>query len=143
MSQVLQIVVDTNVFVSALRSQEGASYRLLMLLESGRFEVNLSIPLFLEYESVSKRMARQLRLTFQDIDDILDYVVSVANRHRIDYLWRPFLNDPKDDMVLELALAAACDSIVTFNVGHFSGIGQLNMRAQAPQQFLRQIGALS
>mgnify|MGYP000959271231 FL=1 len=42
-----QIVIDTNVFVAALRSRRGASYRLLMLVDSGRFVVNVSVPLVL------------------------------------------------------------------------------------------------
>jgi putative PIN family toxin of toxin-antitoxin system len=138
-----QIVVDTNVFISALRSQYGASYRLFMLLESGQFEINLSVPLAIEYEAVSKRMARTLGLTRADIDDILNYVVSVANRHQIHYLWRPFLKDPKDDMMLELAVAAGCETIVTYNQHDFAGVAQFNIRVMTAQEFLEQIGALS
>jgi hypothetical protein len=32
----------------------------------------------------------------------------------IFFLWRPFLRDPRDDMVLELAVEAECDAILTF-----------------------------
>jgi predicted nucleic acid-binding protein len=42
------IVIDTNVVVSALRSRRGASHRLLLLVDSGKFQTNLSVPLFLE-----------------------------------------------------------------------------------------------
>jgi len=95
-----QIVVDTNVFVAALRSQHGASYKLFMLLEGGKFQFNLSVPLAIEYEAAGKRLVRKKsRLKARDIDDILDYVFSVANRRKVYYLWRPFLGDPKDDMV--------------------------------------------
>lgn len=137
-----QIVVDTNVFISALRSQHGASYRLFMLLESGQFEINLSVPLAAEYEAVSKEMARKLGLTLQDLDDILNYVIGASNRHLIHYLWRPFLKDPKDDMVLELAVAAGCDAIVTYNKRDFIGVEQFNLQVLTAQEFLAQIGAL-
>src|ERR1700730_18569163 len=105
MSEPLQIVLDTNVLTAALRSQRGASFKLLSLVGvAPDFQINLSVPLVLEYEEVAKRQKEETGLTDPDIEDILDYLCSVANRHRIFFLWRPFLNDPGDDMVLELAV---------------------------------------
>lgn len=138
-----QIVIDTNVFVSALRSQYGASYKLLLLLESGKFEINLSVPLVIEYEDAGKRLVgKKEGLKASDVDDILDYVCSVANRRKIYYLWRPFLSDPKDDMVLELAVSAGCEIIVTYNKDDFEGIEQFGVRVMMAQEFLRTIGEL-
>jgi len=138
-----QIVVDTNVFVAALRSQHGASYKLFMLLEGGKFQFNLSVPLAIEYEAAGKRLVRKKsRLKARDIDDILDYVFSVANRRKVYYLWRPFLGDPKDDMVLELAVSAGCEIIVTYNKDDFAGIEQFGIRVMTAQEFLREIGEL-
>ncbi len=37
-----QIVIDTNVFVSDLRSQRGAAYTLLTMLNDPRWQVNIS-----------------------------------------------------------------------------------------------------
>lgn len=45
------VVIDTNVFVSALRSKNGASYKLITMVGKGRFDVNVSVPLVLEYEA--------------------------------------------------------------------------------------------
>jgi putative PIN family toxin of toxin-antitoxin system len=138
-----QIVIDTNVFVSALRSQYGASYKLLMLLECGKFETNLSVPLAIEYEDAAKRLrGRKGNLRAGDIDDVLDYVFSVANRRKIYYLWRPFLSDPKDDMVLELAVAAGCGVIVTYNKKDFKGADQFGIRILTAKEFLTTIGEL-
>ncbi len=89
------IVIDVNIFIAALRSQRGASYLLLSLLDSGRFVVNISVPLIFEYEAVAKRQLDALTLTAQDIDDIFDYVCHVSLHRRIFYLWRPILKDPK------------------------------------------------
>jgi hypothetical protein len=75
-----------------------------MLLENGKFTLNLSVPLIIEYEAVSKRMIQEMGLTFQDIDDILNYIIKISNWHKIYYLWRPFLKDPKDDMILDWLL---------------------------------------
>jgi len=57
-----------------LRSQYGASYKLFMLLNSGKFEINLSVPLTLEYEGAGKRLVgKKGALKANDIDDIVDY----------------------------------------------------------------------
>jgi len=136
------IVVDTNVLVSALRSRRGASYRLLMLLGRSEFEINISVPLLLEYEDATKRIAREVGLTYVDIDDILDYVCGMARRRKVHFLWRPFLKDPQDDHVLELAVESGSDFIVTHNIRDFSGSEQFGVRVVTPKEFLRIIGGL-
>jgi putative PIN family toxin of toxin-antitoxin system len=140
----LQIVIDTNVLISALRSQQGASFRLLSLIgESSLFEINISVPLILEYEDVAKRYLKEMGLTQKDVSDIIDYLCSVGNRRRIYFLWRPLLKDPKDDMILELAVEAQCDYIISFNKRDFVGIQQFDLQALTPQEFLKIIGEIS
>jgi hypothetical protein len=63
-----QIVIDTNVFIAALRSRRGASYKLFALIDSGKFVANVSVPLVLEYEDAAKRLMGQTALTARDID---------------------------------------------------------------------------
>jgi len=136
-------VIDTNVFLSALRSDKGASFLLLMLVgQSSLFDFCLSVPLVLEYEDVAKRPGLVPLLSMQAIDDILDYLCSVAPRRTIFFLWRPLLKDPKDDMVLELTVEAQCDYIVTFNRKDFVGSDRFGVTVVTPQEFLRKIGAI-
>jgi putative PIN family toxin of toxin-antitoxin system len=137
-----KIVIDTNVFIAALRSRRGAAYRLLTLIDSGEFETNLSVPLVLEYEDAAKRLIGDFALTASDIDDILDYVCAVASRKKIFYLWRPFLKDPKDDMVLELAVTASCNFIITYNTKDFQGVERFGVSVMTPLKFLKEIGDL-
>jgi predicted nucleic acid-binding protein len=120
----------------------GASFKFLSLVGGDRFEINLSVALVLEYESAARRVVGTDALTHDDITDILDYLCLVGNRHRVFYLWRPFLTDPGDDMVLELAVVAQCGAIVTHNLRHFRGADQFGIRALTPAEFLRQIGEL-
>jgi predicted nucleic acid-binding protein len=61
---------------------------------------------------------------------------SQAQLQEIHFLWRPFLSDPDDDMVLELALAADCKHIITHNVRDFHGSEQLGVSALTPRNFL-------
>ncbi|MFN9732813.1 MAG: PIN domain-containing protein [Microcystis sp.] len=62
--------------------------------------------------------------------------------HEIFFLWRPFLRDPKDDMVLELAVKAGCQSIITYNTRDFAGVEQFGLCLLEPSGFLRLIGKL-
>lgn len=137
-----QIVIDTNVWISALRSQRGAAHKLIWMIDSGEFKANISVPLVLEYEETAKRLVGELPLTEKDVDDILDYICQEANHKEIYFLWRPFLSDAKDDMVLELAITAECDFIVTYNQDDFKGIEEFGMSAITPKEFLQKIGAL-
>ena len=112
----------------------------MSLIGGGSFEINLSVPLVLEYEDVAKRSELQLSIDQKYIDDILDYLCQVANRHDIFFLWRPFLKDPKNDLVLELAVKARGKFILTYNLKDFNGIDQFGIQAITPKEFLEHIG---
>jgi putative PIN family toxin of toxin-antitoxin system len=134
---VLRVVLDTSVIVAALRSREGASYRLISLLEQGRFDVAISVPLLFEYEEVLARQLDAGLFRQDDIDVFLDYLCQIAHRQNIFFLWRPVLPDANDDMVLELAVAASCEAIVTHNRRDFVGTERLGVQIYAPKEFLR------
>jgi len=135
------VVIDTNVFVSALRSRNGASYRLLSILDNGMFSINVSVALVLEYEDASKRLIGiKYPLSEKDVDDIIDYICQLANHQQVFYLWRPFLKDPGDDMVLELAVAAQANIIVTYNKNDFQGVKEFGIEVLTPKEFLERIG---
>jgi hypothetical protein len=46
-------------------------------------------------------------------------------------------------MVLELAVKAGCDNVITYNLRDFAGIEKFGLKAIEPVEFLRSIGALS
>ena len=94
-----QIVLDTNVLFAGLRSQRGASYKLLTILNDIRWQLNISTALLFEYEEILKRQQAQLGLSLEDIDDVIEAICSIANKRSIFYLWRPILNDPDDDFL--------------------------------------------
>ena len=135
------IVIDTNVLVSAVRSRRGASFRLLSLVGGQEFEITISVPLFFEYEDALMRIVPAI-LAPGDVQDLLDHLCDVADKRRIFYLWRPVLSDPKDDHVLEAAVAGGCDAIVTFDRRHFAGAERFGIRVMGPKEFLFEIGEL-
>ena len=77
--------------------------QLVSLLREGRFEISISVPLVLEYEDV---LLRVTELSDEAVLSVVRYLSSVAHRQKIFFLWRPSLPDPKDDVVLELAVAS-------------------------------------
>mgnify|MGYP006443743277 FL=1 len=143
MSYPPQVVLDTNVIYSGLRSRRGASFKLISLLGSGRFEIHLSVPLVLEYEEVLREKRRDLELTNTDVDDVLNYLCQIGGLHEIHFLWRPRLKDPDDEMVLERAVGAGCDYIVTYNKRDFQGVNTFEVHLATAKELLEQIGALS
>lgn len=137
-----RIVIDTNVFISALRSRRGASFKLLSMLGGNAFDISVSVPLVLEYETLAKRQARTLGLDASTIDDILDYVCQVARRREIFFLWRPFLKDPNDDLVLELAVESESEFIITYNRRDFVGIETFGIKVLTPKELLQKLGEI-
>ena len=131
------VVLDTNVFVSALRSRRGASFAVVERIGSGEFEIAISVPLVLEYEDAMLR--HRSGLSTGDVRDIVDYVCSTARHQRVFFLWRPLLRDPNDDMVAEVAVAAGVDAIVTHNRCDFLGVEKFGLKIWSPQQLLERI----
>lgn len=138
----INIVLDTNTLVSALKSKQGASFRLLSLIDNGNFILNISVPLFLEYESITFRESLNLPLDKSDIEDILNYIAQVSSKRNIFYLWRPYLKDPKDDLALEVAVESRSKIIVTYNKKDFVGIDKFGIRALTSKEFLNKRGLL-
>jgi len=133
------VVLDTSVLVAALRSRQGASFQLLSRVGTGAFDVAVSVPLVLEYEDALLRQRPSTALTEDDIGAVIDYVCSVALLQDIFFLWRPALRDPGDDLVLELAVAANCDAIVTHNIRDFAGAERFGVRVVTPGAFLNEL----
>ncbi len=137
-----KIVIDTNIIVSALKSRNGFSYDLLSIIDDERFKVCISVPLIFEYEDAIKRNKSKMKLSKAEIDAVLDYICLVAKKRKIFYLWRPYLKDPKDDMVLELAVESECDYIVSFNKKDYVGAEKFNLEVITPKEFLKIIGEI-
>jgi predicted nucleic acid-binding protein len=80
--------------------------------------------------------------TPDDILNFLRYVCRIAHRQRVFFLWRPWLKDPDDEMVLEAAVASQSRYIVTHNLRDFTGVGieqQFGVTPIRPQEFLHHL----
>ena len=137
-----QIVVDTNVLLAGLRSQRGASNKLLTMLNNKRWQLNVSTNLVLEYEDVLKRESVQLGLSIKDIDNLLNGICAIANLRNIFYLWRPMANDPNDDFLIDLAVESQADFIITYNQRDLQVADSFGIRILSPKQFLQEMGEI-
>ena len=130
------VVLDTNVIVAALRSRRGASFAILHQIGI-QWEPLISVPLILEYEAVGKREAQRLKIPESTVDAIVRAFCFTGREVDIYFSLRPFLPDPGDEFLLDLAVAGRADAIVTHNVRHFSRIERFGIRVVTPGEFLR------
>jgi len=135
-------VVDTDVLVAAFRSNAGASRRILEAALARRFELLLSVPLVLEYESVLTR-PEQLAASGaskEDVTEVLDELAAVCKRVELAIRLRPMLTDPNDEMVLETAVNGNADAIITFNDRDFARVAErFDCSVLRPAQVVRML----
>ncbi|HEY2413300.1 MAG TPA: putative toxin-antitoxin system toxin component, PIN family [Pirellulaceae bacterium] len=136
----MRVVFDTSVLVAAARSRRGASFALISSIPSTNFEICLSVALYNEWEEVLTRPEHlPPGQTSADAVRFLQFLASQAWLQEIYFLWRPFLHDPDDDMIVELAFAAQCEYIVTHNTKDFAGCERLGVKTITPREFLKQL----
>lgn len=93
----------------------------------------------LEYESVLKR---NTLLDKVDVDAVVEYLCHIAEKHGIFYLWRPILQDPQDDHILELAVKANA-MIVTWNLKDFRPASEkFGLPVITPRELLQRLELL-
>lgn len=136
----MRVVFDTSILVAAARSRRGASYALISSIPSPKFQFCLSVSLYTEWQGVLTRTENLAPgRTPEDARRYVRYLAGQAHLQEIHFLWRPFLPDPGDEMVLELAFAAGCRHIVTHNLRHFRGSEEVGVTAISPREFLEEV----
>jgi predicted nucleic acid-binding protein len=135
----IKAIIDTNVLYAGLYSSRGASYRVLRAIEHGIVRIAHTTTLLFEYEDILRRHQTILNLFDAEIEAILDDLCNRSDHQAIYFLWRPQLPDPKDDHILELAVASGISTIVTHNLKDFVKAAEFGVRAIPPKQLLEEI----
>src|SRR5438552_1600185 len=137
-----RVILDTNVIVAAMRSQTGASHRLLLNICHPRWQNVVTPGLMYEYEDVARRPNTVPNLSPEEITDILDLIYQQSHRQIVWFAWRPLSLDPGDDLVLEAAIAGGCDYVVSFNERHLRAAREFGIELLRPVELLKLIGEL-
>lgn len=129
-------VLDTSVLVAGLRSNRGASFQTLRAIRAEDIRIAVSVALVLEYESVILRPGLIPHFTDDELRRIVDGLCEAADHQQVFFAWRPFLPDPDDDLVLELAVAASAAFVISHNISDFRGSESMGVRAITPATML-------
>lgn len=134
-----RIVLDTNVLYAGLYSSKGASFKVLQAIEKDNLKLAMSTTLLFEYEDILKRNQIVLGLSDGEVEKILDFLCLQSEHQKIYFLWRPRLPDPKDDHLLELAIASGTKLIVTHNTKDFRGAETFGVKPITPKELTEEI----
>lgn len=137
----VKIVINTNIFISALITPRSNSAKVLRLLEDGDFDAIVSRETLSEIERVLNypKIKKRHKLKPSEIENLIaDYAVTATKISAKKKLYI-IKDDPSDNMFLECALAGQADFIVSgdehlLELKIFRGIPILN-----PRDFLSKI----
>ncbi len=117
-----KVVIDTNIFVSALMNRGGAPRHIIRLALLGEIAPLMGNALLGEYEDVISRENIQAKcvLNASERQELLEAFLSSCEWSSVYFLWRPNLRDEQDNHLIELALAGGADTIITANKRDFN-----------------------
>ncbi len=137
----MRVVLDTSVLVAGLRSRLGASSRVLYAVAERRCIPLITTAVFLEYEAVLLRSEQRLATAMSpdDVEGFLAALASAAEPVELNFLWRPQLRDPADELMLEAAVNGRAEALVTHNVRDFqSATARFGVRTLTPGAYLKE-----
>jgi putative PIN family toxin of toxin-antitoxin system len=116
LSFMVNLVIDTNVLVSAMRSEGGAARQVLRKALTGSYQPVFGNALWMEYEDLLGRDVWTSSTTDTERRQVLAALASRGVWVTVHYGWRPNLRDEGDNHLIELAVAAQAQAIVTHNI---------------------------
>ena len=134
------IVLDTNVFVSALRSGGGASRQVLRRILQGQATPLFGNTLWQEYQDLLGRDVWTSATTPEERLQVLAALAQASRWVHVYYGWRPNLPDEADNHLFELAIAAGAPVIVSRNTKDLAR-GELRFaspQVQTPEHFIQE-----
>jgi predicted nucleic acid-binding protein len=137
----LRAVMDTNVLYSAFRSRSGASFALFNSLLHGSWTAVISNHLVHEYEELLKTRGKELGLSLDDVDVVLDNISASAEEWQLQPGWHPILSDPDDEPLVQLADESSANRIITHNTRHLAPAADLGIEVLKPRAFLARLQA--
>jgi putative PIN family toxin of toxin-antitoxin system len=135
------MILDTDVIIAAIRSSKGASAEIVRRVLRREMRIELTVAMVLEYEAVATREEHLQagELTVAEAIILIDGLAALADPVDIHFRWRPQLRDADDEMVLEAAINATDQTIVTFNKRDFAGAERFDVKVLSPREILEKL----
>jgi len=133
----MNVTIDSNVLVAAVRSTLGWSYKLVRDIGvDPRWQVCVTVPLLHEYAEQICKAGHTPEWSPENREDFLDYICASSECFEVHYLWRPLLADEDDHLVLEAAMASSSPVIVTFNKRDLAPAEKMGISLMTPKEFM-------
>lgn len=126
-------VYDTNVIVSAILHKDRLPASILSLALEGKVRLFVSEELLREYEGVLKRP--KFKLDKKEVENLMRLVRAKAVKVKPTKKLTKIKKDLADNRVLECALEAGTDFIITGNKKHFPFEKFHRAKVVSPQEF--------
>jgi predicted nucleic acid-binding protein len=133
----MNVTIDSNVLVAAVRSTLGWSYKLVRDIGvDPRWQACVTVPLLHEYAEQICKAGHTPEWSPENREDFLDYICASSECFEVHYLWRPLLADEDDHLVLEAAMASSSPVIVTFNKRDLAPAEKMGISLMTPKEFM-------
>ncbi len=105
------------------------------------FKFAITVSVYFEYFDVLTRPVnlKELNLSVEEIENVLDLISLLATKHKVYYLLRPNMIDEKDNIFMECAFVSESDYLVSSNIKDFrnSKLKGFLFQPVTPGDFLR------
>ena len=131
----MRIVLDTNVFISALLVPEGNPGKILRLLESPAIELLVSQPIL---DELRKTLIAKFHFRSADAEEVVREIAREADIVKPTSLVEVIQRHPPDNRILECAIDGRADLIVTGDKAHLLPLRSFHgIPIVSPADFLR------
>lgn len=139
----IPVVIDTNVLVAGLIGGNGPNRKILRFCFTGELQPYVGNALYLEYSDLLNRrdIQKLCSQTTVSLTEFLDDFASICKPADAWFLWRPNLKNEADNHIIELAVAASVEYVVTNNLRDFSNseLKHAGFEVISPEDLLRRI----
>ena len=131
----IAVVLDTNVLVSSLLSQESPPTKILNLILGDQIQVVYDDRILGEYEEVLLRPA--LHIAPRRMLAVIDHIELAGKHVTSEPLSTEGYTDPDDIMFAEVLVTSNADALITGNLRHYKPLLKQNALVLSPTQFLK------
>ena len=128
----MKIVFDTNVWISAMLWNRSVANKLFKLLLEHEVSIYTSYELLVECKKVLERDFPESNMK-EILNELLESSVYIQVYDKVDVV----ANDKSDNIIIECALAASADFIISYDKHLLNIVEYRNIRLITPERALR------